>query len=222
MEQIAKNLINEALAKAAAETLNKSLNGQAEHVEMQLMELYRCPISAKSLKRYSKGEGTPKPEVLKALSQYIGYDDFELYMKSHNGANKKQLNNDLEPKQKAPNKSAILLFVLVTILTVSLCWNFFGNTRLECMVWKDNHYEKTACSGARLEVSFNEKKLENFKKIQVCDETIFFKNNKPVIWYDKTNKELSYFSIHGIHPENGKTLKPITQTIIDKYVVECD
>ena len=39
------------------------------------------------------------------------------------------------------------------------------------------------------------------------------------IWYGKNIvKELEYFSLLGVHPETGKTLKPITEYMIKKHI----
>lgn len=88
----------------------------------------------------------------------------------------------------------------------------------ECMLWKEDHFEQVSCSGSRYEHPLNPLKLENFKKIQVSDTTDFFRHDQPQVWYDKSNGRLEYFSAPGIHPENGKTLKPITEYMIQKYI----
>ena len=59
-----------------------------------------------------------------------------------------------------------------------------------------------------------------FKKINPDCEYSFFNNDGSVrVWYGKNvSKELEFFTDLGLHPETGKTLKPITQYMIDKYV----
>ena len=86
------------------------------------------------------------------------------------------------------------------------------------MVWMEDHYQKTSCSGSDLEQSLNQEILENLKKIEVTETTEFFRNGKVQVWYDKTDGELEFFSYYGIHPVNGKTLKPMTTYMIEKYV----
>ncbi len=97
-----------------------------------------------------------------------------------------------------------------------------------CMVWVKNQYKAADYEALKdtAEVRpFNQDLLDNFKKITVCDTTTFFKNgdiDRPVIWYGKApdKKKYEYFNQPGLHPETGKTLKPISKYIIDKYILK--
>ncbi|WP_300100633.1 hypothetical protein [Flavobacterium sp.] len=97
-----------------------------------------------------------------------------------------------------------------------------------CMVWVKNHYEAVEYDKVKdtAEVCpFNQGLLDNFKKISVCDTTTFFKNgaiDNPLVWYGKSpnKKEYEYFNQPGLHPETGKTLKPITKYIIEKHILK--
>lgn len=97
-----------------------------------------------------------------------------------------------------------------------------------CMVWVKNHYEAVEYDKVKdtAEVSpLNQGVLDNFKKITVCDTTTFFKNgdtDHPLVWYGKSTdkKEYEYFNQPGLHPETGKTLKPISKYIIGKYILK--
>lgn len=97
-----------------------------------------------------------------------------------------------------------------------------------CMVWKKNHFEAADYDKVKDTaevIPLNQELLDDFKKITVCDSTIFFKNGnieKPVVWYGKApnTKEYEYFNQPGLHPETGKTLKPITKYIIGKYIIK--
>ncbi|TDD95179.1 hypothetical protein [Flavobacterium cellulosilyticum] len=65
--------------------------------------------------------------------------------------------------------------------------------------------------------------MDDFKKLSICNTTKFFKDgnyNKPLVWYGKAvdAKKLDYFNQPGLHPETGKTLKPITKYIYEKYI----
>jgi hypothetical protein len=96
-----------------------------------------------------------------------------------------------------------------------------------CLIWVKNHYEAVEYDEVKdtAEVSpFNQGLLDNFKKITVCDTTTFFKNedtDNPLVWYGKSpnKKEYEYFNQPGLHPETGKTLKPISRYIIKKYIL---
>ncbi len=103
---------------------------------------------------------------------------------------------------------------------------FFPNKN--CMVWVKNHYEAVEYDKVKdtAEVSpLYQDLLDNFKKIAVCDTTTFFKNgdtDHPLVWYGKSSdkKEYEYFNQPGLHPETGKTLKPISKYIIEKYILK--
>ena len=103
---------------------------------------------------------------------------------------------------------------------------FFPNKN--CMVWVKNHYEAAeydVVKNATDVISYNQGILDNFKKIAVCDTTTFFKNgdiDNPLVWYGKApdKKVYEYFNQPGLHPETGKTLKPISKYIIGKYIIK--
>jgi hypothetical protein len=95
----------------------------------------------------------------------------------------------------------------------------------QCMQWQNNHYEKVDCNTQNQQgiiksndiIPFDTKKAELIK-INVSDTTTFFKNGKAILWYCKINGKPEFFNTHGIHPETGKALKPVTKYIINKYV----
>ncbi|WP_310378231.1 hypothetical protein [Flavobacterium sp.] len=105
---------------------------------------------------------------------------------------------------------------------------FFPNKN--CMFWNKTHYDAVVCDKGNdtLEVyPFNQEVLDNFKKIKVSDTTTFFKNgdtDHPLVWYGKApdKKEYEYFNQPGLHPETGKTLKPVSKYIIEKYILKND
>lgn len=95
----------------------------------------------------------------------------------------------------------------------------------QCMQWQNNHYEKVDCNKQNQQgiiksidiIPFDPIKAELIK-IKVSDTTTFFKNGKAILWYCKVNGKPEFFNTHGIHPETGKALKPVTKYIINKYV----
>jgi hypothetical protein len=94
------------------------------------------------------------------------------------------------------------------------------------MQWQKDHYELVDCSSVKQgittqnEVKPIDNSTINLKKIEVNRQTQFFKNGKPVVWYSKIKGKLYYFNSYGINPETGKPLKPITDYMIDKYVMK--
>ena len=95
----------------------------------------------------------------------------------------------------------------------------------ECMKWEGDHYEAVDCKNEKLgtgnltSVVFLNEDLLTFKKIEVNTNTIFFKKGKPIVWYGKSfGGKYEYFNQPGLHPETEKTLKPISEYIIKKYI----
>ena len=54
------------------------------------------------------------------------------------------------------------------------------------------------------------------KKITRPD-TLTVENALGKVWYAKSNRRVEFFTHHGIHPENGKTLREATAYMIEKY-----
>lgn len=115
-------------------------------------------------------------------------------------------------------------FTIIGILILS-CLGLLINViflQKQCMQWSGDHYEKVDCNfkGNGLIPStieaFDEIKFE-LKKVNVCDTTNCFINGKSIIWYAKTDNGADFFNTHGMHPENGKALRPVTKYIFGRY-----
>ena len=121
----------------------------------------------------------------------------------------------------------IFSFLSILSLLCIFIWNFKDED--DCMVWNKDHYEEVSCDMVSNKMSLvspivtkrEENIISNFKKIKVCDTTSFFKLGKPCVWYGKSFEgNYDCFTAPGLHPETGKTLKPITQYIVDKYLLK--
>ena len=135
----------------------------------------------------------------------------------------------LEEYKKSTISKRIAIGVLVILVFGSMVYgikiNFFSDRN--CMVWVKNHYQAVEYDKVKDTaevIPLNQDVLANFKKITVSDSTTFFKNrdyNRPLVWYGKSpNKsEYEYFNRPGLHPETGKTLKPISKYIVKKYIL---
>ena len=88
----------------------------------------------------------------------------------------------------------------------------------ECMYWDEDHYEEVFCNelieGKTIIAINNDTKL--LKKINSPD-TLTAENALGKVWYDKSNKKVTFFTHYGLNPENGKTLKPATEYILETY-----
>nr|WP_199001145.1 hypothetical protein [Flavobacterium sp. ASV13] len=127
---------------------------------------------------------------------------------------KEKIFNDLKKRIKI---TAIWVAITLCIGFVTI-YEFFP--RKGCMQWTGDHYEIVDCSlkAPDNNIELLDPNVVNLKKIKVCDTTVFFKNEKAIVWYTKAGNKVEFFNTHGLHPENGKSLKAITPYIIDKYV----
>jgi hypothetical protein len=129
-------------------------------------------------------------------------------------------------------KKSKITFGVFLIVIITIGFFAFGvfNTKKNCMQWTNDHYEEVSCDANSNQkmglfhdnplIKNNQDLIDHFKKIKVCDTTIYFnKNGTPRVWYGKSfTGNHDCFSMPGLHPETGKTLKPISQHIIGKYL----
>ncbi len=127
--------------------------------------------------------------------------------------------NNFFEKIKLPQSKIITGGGIATILVSGGLFLNSINQNLSCMVWKENHYEEVECEETSLQmnaVPYNEAVFQ-LKKITKPD-TLNFENALDKVWYNKSNGEVEFFTNYGLHPENGKTLKPVSEYILTKYV----
>ncbi len=148
-----------------------------------------------------------------------------------------------EPKEEQEQEEQESISTLVGIVEkpANIIWRYLGITaalvglgfiiylassKKDCIQWTGDHYEKVSCD---LKIdgigTFNspvpyDERIIDLRRIRVCDTTVFFKNEKAVVWYAKVGDSVEFFNTHGMHPENGKALRAITPYIINKYVVK--
>ena len=166
-----------------------------------------------------------RPEVVQALSAYLGYDSF----KSFKDANE-IINVVKEGSPENSESSAVLAIVkenkllsTIGIVTIVLLL-IYSSTTKHWMVWENDKYIEVDYNLEEYDTwqlkPYDKNMIDNFKKIPVdCNTEFFDPSGKPKIWYGKNAKrELEYFTSFGLHPETGKTLKPISNYMISKYV----
>ncbi|MCC4212024.1 hypothetical protein [Leeuwenhoekiella parthenopeia] len=190
----------------------------------------------------------PSSNTIEEFCVYLGYQDYAEYVEKHkakepdNGPLPSSLKDQNEtqdsstgaatkPGQKIWRYAAIFGTFTLTLLLV--LYLIIQNKTSEvadsenCMTWTGRFYKKTPCSkgsystyGNTIE-PYDEKRFENFKRVEVDITTPFFseQNQKPLLWYYKNEQgEIEYYTAPGLHPVNGKTLKAVTEYIVEKYV----
>lgn len=90
---------------------------------------------------------------------------------------------------------------------------------MQCMYWKDDHYQEAFCDDKNVPASLIAKDkylVENFRKITFPD-TITEKSVGK-LWYLKFDGKIEFFTHEGNHPTNHRQLKKLTKYILDKHV----
>ncbi len=169
--------------------------------------------------------------VVQGLCKYLGYatyKDFILDLKSsYSEDSGDAMDNKIEkPITKKSKRNIEIVISIVAVLIVAV-FIFMTLNKERWMVWNVDHYEevdfiKEELSNGALKL-FKEERIDNFKKINNpdCDYKFFNEDGTVNVWYGKNKKgELEIFTDIGLHPETGKSLKPITTYMIKKYL--CD
>lgn len=164
------------------------------------------------------------PRVVQAMCEYLGFKDFSDFKKESNIISKEEvLNHTFKFKiieMFRNHRLIIILCALASILVIHL----YSNTKQRWMIWVNDKYVEMKFDSEKYSQgmlkSYDEEVIKNFKKVNVACETDFFESNGMVkIWYGKNiNKELEFFTLYGLHPETGKTLSPISDYMIKKYI----
>lgn len=129
-----------------------------------------------------------------------------------------------EEKNNWKKKIGIGVLSVAGLFSVGYTAKDLVATDKECMQWQTDHYEYVECNKKatqeilEIPVEPADKNKAKLKKIKVTENTTFFVNDKPVVWYSKVNGKPEFFNTHGFHPVTGKPLKPITKYMIDKWV----
>ncbi|WP_282087082.1 hypothetical protein [Aquimarina algiphila] len=178
---------------------------------------------------------TPSDSIINKLLSYLRYDSIDQFLKNqpidedylkevpfvdYKTKDRKEQEDAPEEEGGEGNKWFKKIIISVSITTPIIALLYFGIDwgQKDCMIWKEDHYEKITCGENSLNISYNQKVLENFKKVKKDTVEIFFKNGDPLYWYSKTDGEIELFTDKGNHPVSGKKLQEISERIVRKYV----
>ena len=231
-----RKLLLDAYEKAYSELLQEygvapSQKACGDRLSEIISEKY--PYSEKSLRtRHNKAKegediSIKQTEVLDAMAVYLtckNYQDFSVKnsveKESEDGTKKDKKNSNLLISFLKLNKVALIVILIITCCTLG----YFYFNRPRWMEWQDTHYVEVSFDSRKLNEGtlklYKQDRIENFKRINAnCSTSFFRKDGNVRIWYGK-NKEgnLQYFTNSGLNPETGKTLKPITPYMIEKYI----
>ena len=90
---------------------------------------------------------------------------------------------------------------------------FFSSN--DCIIWNGTQYEKSPCYLINT-IDNNKYQIDitSFRKVKLTEDTPFFKDGQPNIWYANYNRVREFFNTSGIHPKTKKPLKEITRDIL--------
>ncbi|MDL5515053.1 hypothetical protein QSE00_24800 [Arenibacter sp. M-2] len=226
---MSKELITLVFEKAEKETGSTVKTRLAQHLSDILLEEYKYQISERRLRDYytnyvEKEESTNeelRPKLLEGLCNYLGYDNYAGFVVDHPSEIEVSIGQKVEEKKGLIEKYKEAFILAFSVITIT-CLTYFGFVKEEqnCMIWRENHYEQTVCTGDHLEIPINALILKNFRRITEIDSLLERRKNRKELWYDKSNGKVEFFTYHGYHPENNKALKTVTDHIFKTYVLE--
>src|SRR5690606_7655712 len=211
-----KYLIRGIFKKAKEESGIKSTYGCCNYLEEKFREDFKCydGTSSRSFARLhdkyveeSRPENaTPKPGLLDAMSQYLGFEDYQSFIVSQ-GNNKESSTTKSTSKRPERIIIALLLLVICLIVIYSIV-SGPGVRTPECMVWNHVHYQKISCElnlhmdRAGEIIEFDKKLYNHLKMIPAQDAKV-----GSSYYYKVSSDSLQFFSWYGKHPVNGADLK---------------
>ncbi|SEC31267.1 hypothetical protein SAMN05192540_2866 [Maribacter dokdonensis] len=218
-EAIIKEIVEKVFEKAKTECPKHSRYALSNHIAEF------TSISAKTIERlYDKylekrgSIGDQNEYTINDLCKYLGYNSYADYVKQNRKSKISiNVNNGGEKKKWKVLVTVCLVLVIGLILGLSE-----KSKEPKCMVWQTDHYERIECFtiNNKIIIPLDEVRLQNFKKVDVDLTTEFFEETtgKPLIWYYKNGNTIEFYTSPGLHPVNDKTLKAVTEHIIEKYV----
>ena len=173
----------------------------------------------------------PKLFLKDVMASYLGYEDYEDFVsknssdiKPNDETFKAETTSQTETityeKPESNRKKTIIISLIAILLLIPsyLIYFYIKANNNDCVIWTEDKYKKVPCStiasinSNNLHIDINE-----FQKIKVDKNYPFFIKGKPNVWYGKNNKGIiEYFNFIGLHPETDKSLKPITEYILNK------
>lgn len=238
-----KELILLAFAKAEQELKNRgvtapSLTQMATVLSDYLEEHHDLQLGEKRLRMYrgaaektagkSEDISIKRLAVINGLCDYLGYNSYQDFVEGEMGKGEMvekstEVITPINRKKKGPSLF-LKMVILATVLGFASLIIYNYANRQRWMVWQENQYVEVDFDAKKYELKqlkiYKEDRITAFKKVALNCNTVFFNNDGSVrFWYGKNkNKELEYFTDLGLHPETGKTLKPITKYMIEKHV----
>lgn len=119
-------------------------------------------------------------------------------------------------------KNGMGIGALVLILVAGFAYGSGGISQTnenKYMYWKGDNYVGTdsAYINPGIDVIAMNKEIFLHQKRITRPDTLTVENAMGKVWYDKSDNYVEFFTSPGIHPENGKALKDVTERILNNY-----
>lgn len=223
-------LLLEAFEKAKVEVNSGSVTPRAKVLSDYILEDSKEPYGSKILRiKYNSINNDPETSIdLKnhaknALSRYLGYKDYTDFVKNNLEINEETQKEENSNQYFSNRRKTLITIIILLIVTIAiLIYNYVNRQRY--MIWNEDHYIEVNLDVNKYNLNqlkfYKEERINDFKKVSPnCEYAFFNKDGTVKIWYGKNKqKELEFFTALGLHPETGKTLKPITKYMINKYL----
>lgn len=231
-----KELMRLVFDKAKRDSRETSKTALSKHIETEM----NSRINQRTLVRYYNqfildegGEVAHNRSGFDIVSNYLGYGDFADFCRqvfpeeSSTGgkeAENKEIKVNSQPIPVAKFRKKATGIGVATALGLGIYFGMNTLNKPQCMRWAGTTYVRAHCDETLHPntpiIPLNEQLLEHLHKIEVTDTTTFFEAGKPNIWYLKVDGGIEFYSAPGNHPVSGKTLKPVTSYIVEKYVLK--
>ncbi|MBK5215053.1 MAG: hypothetical protein JJE55_15515 [Flavobacteriaceae bacterium] len=219
-EKVRKELTKEGIVSPSdsrcAQELSAVISKTFPYGDRSLRDFY------KEARNQTGDINIPQPQALLALSQYLGFENYGDFLVKNKIDEVKRISK----VRKVPKRNKKFVIFLITLFLAAIigffAYNYFNKQRW--MEWEETHYIEASFDSKKLKEgnlkAYKEERITDFEKVTPSCDTKFFNDDGSVrMWYGKNKKGvLEYFSSYGLHPQTGKTLKPITQYIIGKYI----
>lgn len=217
-------LLLKAFKKAKKEIQSDKKTRLAKHLSDYIFKDSGEVYGEKSLRTYftkaqnKTGEAIElKSYVAHSLSKYLGYENFPHFLKEETNL-VKEANGGFTVNFIHTNK----IIYVASILFVLTVFFSYHTLKKDCMAWKDTSYERINCNVKMhsKSIPYDEIVFKNQKMVNPdCHYPFFTLDGHENLWYGKSvSGDIQFFTHYGLHPMTGKTLKPITQYMINKHI----
>ena len=242
---MSKKLITLVFKKVEVDSCSSVKTRMAQYLSNELDKVNKFQISERTLRDYytrfvEKDEENLepiKPQVIEYLCNYLGYKNYAEFVTAHPSEHEEPkvieepvIMKDSEPDIQGRLKDTSVCFFnlgsskivsLLSVVVISVL-TYFGFVKEEqnCMVWQEDHYEKSACTGVANEEPYQELVFLNFRKINDLQEVKSRREKHQELWYVKKGGEVEFFSYYHAHPIYHKGLHKVTDYMYKTHVLD--